>query len=190
MLRAAGADVVPVKVPGAEEAARDYRRFTLAELIARVGRGRLLSARDVIDPLHRDLIAQEPPMAADAWARLAAKRGELSRAANQAMCDLDGWITPTIGVLAPPVTTLAGAGGAATVESAVAANCQQRIVVNVLGLCATTTPVQHLGADLPVGLQIVCGPGEEARALGIARLIEDLVGSPPTPDLEPFLSPA
>ncbi|MDP7668550.1 MAG: amidase [Rhodospirillales bacterium] len=190
MLRAAGADVVPVVVPGAEEAARAYRRFTLAELIARVGRDRLMAARDTIDPLLRDLIAQEPPMAADAFARLEARRRELSRSAEESLCGLDAWITPTIGVVAPPVSTLTGAGGAAGVETAVAANCQQRIVVNVLGLCATTTPVQHLGADLPVGLQIVCAPGADARALGIARLIEDLVGPPPKPDLAPFLAAA
>jgi Asp-tRNA(Asn)/Glu-tRNA(Gln) amidotransferase A subunit family amidase len=47
-----------------------------------------------------------------------------------------------------------------------------------------------LGADLPVGLQIVCAPGADARALGIARLIEDLVGPPPKPDLAPFLAAA
>ena len=189
VLRAAGAEVVSVTVPGAEEAARDYRRFTLAELIARVGRDRLHAARDAIDPLLRDLMAQEAPLTAGAFARLAARRRELARAARTSLRGLDAWITPTMGVVAPPVVTLAGAGGAAGVETAIAANCQQRIVVNVLGLCATTTPVQHLGADLPVGLQIICGPGEEARALGIARLIEDLIGPPPIPDLEPFLSP-
>ncbi|MDP6602908.1 MAG: amidase [Rhodospirillales bacterium] len=190
MLRAAGADVVPVLVPGAEEAARNYRQFTLAELIARVGRDRLLAARDVIDPMHRDLMEREPPMSAETFAWLAARRHALSRSAEESLCGLDAWITPTIGVLAPPVSTLTGADGAAAVETAVTANCQQRIVVNVLGLCATTTPVQHLGANLPVGLQIVCGPGADARALGIARLIEDLVGPPPTPDLAPFLAAA
>jgi aspartyl-tRNA(Asn)/glutamyl-tRNA(Gln) amidotransferase subunit A len=44
-----------------------------------------------------------------------------------------------------------------------------------------------LGAQLPVGLQVVCPGGGDADALSIALAIEDVVGSPPHPDLSGFL---
>ena len=43
------------------------------------------------------------------------------------------------------------------------------------------------GPDLPVGLQIVCLGGQDTKALAIGRMLEDLFGRPPEPDLREFL---
>ena len=59
--------------------------------------------------------------------------------------------------------------------------------INLLDLCATSTPIQTFGADLPVGLQVVCPGGRDADALSIALAIEDLIGAPPQPDLSAFV---
>ena len=57
---------------------------------------------------------------------------------------------------------------------------------NILGLCATTTPVHGFGSNLPVGLQLMCEGFTESRALSVALLMEDLFGPPPRPDVSGF----
>ena len=54
------------------------------------------------------------------------------------------------------------------------------------GFCGTSTPVHGLGAELPVGLQVMCPAWADAKALSIALAIEGIVGPPPLPDLTPF----
>jgi aspartyl-tRNA(Asn)/glutamyl-tRNA(Gln) amidotransferase subunit A len=60
-------------------------------------------------------------------------------------------------------------------------------VANTFGLCALSQPVQRYGADLPVGMQIMCGEFDEMRLLSISLAIEQVIGRPARPDVSPFL---
>ena len=48
-------------------------------------------------------------------------------------------------------------------------------VVNFLGLCAVTLPVGRDRVGMPVGMQLIGGPGSEARLLAIAGAFERLL---------------
>jgi aspartyl-tRNA(Asn)/glutamyl-tRNA(Gln) amidotransferase subunit A len=59
--------------------------------------------------------------------------------------------------------------------------------VNLMGVCASTQPIQMLtGAALPIGLQVICPAFEEGRLLSTAGGIEALIGAPPVADLAGF----
>ena len=108
------------------------------------------------------------------------------------MCDsvkerfrgLDGWLTPTIARVTVPLSDFDDLEEGMKLTLAITQATQP---VNLLALCSTSTPIQQLGAQLPVGLQVVCPGGGDADALSIALAIEDVVGSPPHPDLSGFL---
>jgi hypothetical protein len=59
--------------------------------------------------------------------------------------------------------------------------------MNMFGQCGTSTPINSLGAHLPVGLQLSCRPFEEDHALAIALALEQRIGLPTAPDLSGFL---
>jgi len=46
---------------------------------------------------------------------------------------------------------------------------------NLFGQCGVSLPIQHLGAELPVGLQLCAGSGQDAKLLGTARSVEALL---------------
>ena len=46
---------------------------------------------------------------------------------------------------------------------------------NVFGLPAVTVPVSRSAEGLPIGVQIVAGPGEEEQALTVAEMIEGAI---------------
>jgi aspartyl-tRNA(Asn)/glutamyl-tRNA(Gln) amidotransferase subunit A len=58
---------------------------------------------------------------------------------------------------------------------------------NLFGLCGTSTPIHQYGAPLPVGLQVLCRAFDEGRALGLARMIEGIVGAPSRAEVSAFL---
>jgi aspartyl-tRNA(Asn)/glutamyl-tRNA(Gln) amidotransferase subunit A len=101
------------------------------------------------------------------------------------MAGLDGLVTPTNDKVAMAIADLA-APDPATGRTYMDQMGRNTYSANILGLCATTTPVQSFGSSLPVGLQIMCEGFAESRALSIALLMEDLFGPPPRPELSGF----
>ena len=112
-------------------------------------------------------------------------RGQLAAAAARRFAGLDGWITPTAALPAPPVADFADPAEALRLTLAITRATQPG---NLLGLCSTSTPIHALGSPLPVGLQLLCPAHREAQALAVAQAIEDLLGSPPRPDLTGYVS--
>jgi len=52
-------------------------------------------------------------------------------------------------------------------------------MANYLGLCGLSLPVGQDRAGMPVGLQVLAGPWQEARLLAIGQAIERRVGYGP-----------
>jgi aspartyl-tRNA(Asn)/glutamyl-tRNA(Gln) amidotransferase subunit A len=57
-----------------------------------------------------------------------------------------------------------------------------------MGLCGLTLPVGKDDAGMPVGLQVLAGPWQDARLLAIGQAIEEqlgnslaILGAPPAP---------
>jgi aspartyl-tRNA(Asn)/glutamyl-tRNA(Gln) amidotransferase subunit A len=183
-LAEAGAEIVPVEVPEAPEREKYFPVALPADLITVLGRERFVEGRDAIDPI----VAARGDIGLDVGApeynRLQRRRRELCDSVNERFRGLDGWLTPTIARVTVPLSDFDDLEEGMKLTLAITQATQP---VNLLALCSTSTPIQQLGAQLPVGLQVVCPGGGDADALSIALAIEDVVGSPPHPDLSGFL---
>ena len=86
---------------------------------------------------------------------------------------IDAWITPTTPLVAGPLAEYA------TVASALAWNrraLRNTRPGNVFDQCGVSLPLPS--TRLPVGLQILCRSGEDAKLLAIARAVEAALNSP------------
>jgi aspartyl-tRNA(Asn)/glutamyl-tRNA(Gln) amidotransferase subunit A len=185
MLEAAGTDIVPIDVPEAPEREKYFPVALPADLISVLGRDRFLAGRERMDPVVAARGAKGLEVMAAEVMQLKWRRRQLCAAAEARFEGLDGWVTPSAAVAAVPVAEFNDLENSMRLTLGITQDTQPG---NLLGLCATTTPIQMLGSALPVGLQVLCPANREARALAIALAIEDLVGPPPRPDLAGFLA--
>ena len=183
-LAAAGVEIVPMAFPEAEEVTETFPIVSPTELLSVLGRDRFLAIRDRMDRDVAARVANGLELPADRYIRLMWRQDALCRSTRQRMQGLDGVVAPTVPMVAVAREKFDDAAFEHAYHRAVPWNTRPG---NVLGLCATTTPVQAFGASLPVGLQVLCAGFSEDRALSVARTIEDIVGPPPRPDLTPFV---
>ena len=183
-LENAGAEIVPVEVPEVAEREEIVRVICATECVATFGRDLFIAAQDTMDPLTVARTAPGLDGPAEHYIRVLARHHALYRIFRQRMRDLDGWITPTTSMVAPTVAEVTDLEAGLALEARLGLNTHP---VSFFGLCATTTPIQALGSTLPVGLQIICAGGEDAKALSIAGALEDLFGHPPRPRLDGFM---
>ncbi|MGB1005615.1 MAG: amidase family protein, partial [Thalassobaculaceae bacterium] len=103
--------------------------------------------------------------------------------AAEAFGDLDGWISPTCPCLPMPISEVTDAKH---LKQAMLPS-QNTQAANLYGICAISTPIHHFGADLPVGLQVMCPAGYDSQALAIGMAMEAAFGPAPKPDLGAFI---
>lgn len=99
---------------------------------------------------------------------------EMTRAAVAAVAGVDAVLGPTM-VLTPP--RIADLADPKVHLDASLRGPRNTVPVNLLTQCAVTVPVALDAAGMPVGLQIACPGGEDARALAIARAFEKVLGT-------------
>jgi aspartyl-tRNA(Asn)/glutamyl-tRNA(Gln) amidotransferase subunit A len=155
-----------------------------SELLATLGRDRFSGSRHLMDPVVAARIDVALGVNAADYVKLARRHHLLKALAVRDMEGLDAWLTPTAALVPVALRDFADAARGLSLAGTITRNSQP---MNLFGQCGTSTPIQMLGSDLPVGLQITCRPFQERRALEIALAIENIVGRPPTPDLGSFL---
>jgi aspartyl-tRNA(Asn)/glutamyl-tRNA(Gln) amidotransferase subunit A len=183
----AGAEIVPASFPEAREAKDRFGRYVNAELISVIGRERFMRERPRMDPIVAPRVAAALDVTGDEYCALEMRRRELGSIAIERMADMDAWVLPTAAMVAPAMRDTDGKDPAELNRLLASRTTHRRVFANVCNLAATSTPVHQLGADLPVGLQIVCRPFAEAEALSIAMAVEQIIGQPMRPDLQAFL---
>ncbi|MSO65549.1 MAG: amidase [Alphaproteobacteria bacterium] len=197
-LRDAGVDIVEIDVPEAAEASgvvmatagesaspsATFAPLVPAELLAGLGRERFLAMRGALGLDVGERTAVGLDVTADTYVRLLRRHRELCRLTRERMQGFDGWVTPTVPVVAPPVADVADLEGGRWYAKIMARNTKP---VGLLGLCASSTPIPRVGSPLPVGLQLLCPGDQDAEALSIALTFEKLFGLPPRPDLTGFV---
>lgn len=188
-LSGAGVEIVEVDLPEFEEHAEIFPTISRSELIAAMGRERFLASRERMNADIADRAATGLSVSADQYIRAVWRQRELSEVARAAMRDVDGWVAPAKSRLPPPLPRECLSLDEERELDALCSGPTTR-VVNVMGLSATSHPIQHYGAPLPVGLQVICGGGEESRLMSIALALEGVFGPPPRPDLRGFLKEA
>ena len=171
LMEADGATLTDQPLPGAAEVYEMYREggIVSAELYAFL-RGRLPGWLDTLDPRAR--CRMEDGSALEAWQylRRKARYGELAAGAAAALETCDAIVSPTVPLTPPAVSLL---GDADTYSRMNLLMLRNTCVVSFLGLCAVTLPAGVDAEGMPVGLQLIGGPGTEPRLLAIARLFED-----------------
>lgn len=183
-LVAAGGEVVEVDVPEIHENVPVFADISRPEIIAFIGRERFEAERGNINADVWDRAAPGLEVTADDYIRSLWRHRELAALARERMTGLDAWVAPNKQRVAPPYP------GVTSVEEAralVARTAGPTRPANVFGMCASSTPVQAYGSELPVGMQLLCPGGEDLRLMSIAQAVEAVVGVPPSPDLGGFL---
>jgi aspartyl-tRNA(Asn)/glutamyl-tRNA(Gln) amidotransferase subunit A len=117
--------------------------------------------------------------------RLAARQRALVRIMTERSRGIDAWITPTVPVTPMPCAEFHAVEGVGAWNRL---NTRNTRPGNLFGQCGISLPIQHLGAALPVGLQL-CGPPDgDARLLAVAAALEAIVGRSSLPRLEAFVT--
>jgi aspartyl-tRNA(Asn)/glutamyl-tRNA(Gln) amidotransferase subunit A len=171
-LRNAGVEIVDVEIPDVEAAMAAFGKLLFGEFVAAFGKARLKAGQSTIDPVPWTRIQAGFDM--DAEGLVTAQRAQRNAvaAAREMMNSVDALLYPTAPFTAAPAAQLQ------TLDAALAWNLRSGRVTrpgNFFGQCATSIPVQARG-ELPVGLQVICKPGADARLLAISRMVEQVVG--------------
>lgn len=111
-------------------------------------------------------------------------RDELRRKARMALENVDFLVTPTTPFVAPALDAV----DRDDVYFSINGLClRNTIAVNLLGLCAISLPCGFTGGGLPIGLQLIGHPRDEARLLRLAHAFEQASAyNLPTPELDAF----
>jgi|GEM_PF-2742295 len=96
---------------------------------------------------------------------------------------LDAWVTPTTLTPAARISDLDAPDAALEAALAVTRNTQPG---NYLDLCGVSIPLPTAEGELPVGLQLLCRPGDDRKLLMIAMTCEEILGSPRLADVSGF----
>ena len=181
----AGAKIVPVDLPEVAEREAILKNVCAAECIAGIGLEKFKAEKDAMDPVTVERTAPGLDVSAVEYIQAVRRCNELAKIIAERFADIDAWITPTTTMTAPSVADVTDLTAGLQLEARLGLNTHP---VSFFGLCATTSPIQHLiGAKLPIGLQIICAGGADAKAVSIACALEELIGPPPKPDLSAFL---
>lgn len=120
-----------------------------------------------LDPHVRTRVLGGRGITAEAYEAVMHLRDEHCAAFAAAYAGLDGLVMPTVPLCATPIVEAD--------ESTIPMSRLTR-AANYLDLSAITVPAGALAPGLPVGIQLIVPGGAEARALGLGRLVEELVG--------------
>ncbi len=181
-LAAAGATLTPISVPEAAEREEIMPVVIPTELNAVLGRERLLTNRDKMDPVIAARAAGASDTLAADYIRCIWRQRELVGIARERMRGLDAWVSPTVAALPAPIADFDDFEAGLAKAFSITRNTQPG---NIFDQASVSLPVG--GAPLPVGLQLMCNPGEDAKVLAIALAVESAVGLSPRPDLAAFL---
>lgn len=186
VFRDGGATIVSVDVPEVTEREYILTAICAAECIAGIGHERFQAEKAAMDPITVARTAPGLDVPAVDYIQALRRCGELAKIFAERFKHIDAWITPTTTMTAPSVAQVTDLTSGLQLEARLGLNTHP---VSFFGLCSTTSPIQHLiGANLPIGLQIVCAGGADTKAVSIARALEEVIGPPPAPDLSAFLS--
>jgi len=182
-LRAAGVVIEDLELAEAAERERIVPVVLGTEVLATLGRDRFQAHRATMDPVVAARIAAALDVSADEYVSALRRMQALQEMARARLSGVDGWILPSCAVPALPVERFAAFEDGVQLAKRVT-RCSQP--GNIFGLCGFSLPLTAPSA-LPVGLQVLCAPGLEARALSVARgMQETVLGRGDRPDTAAF----
>ena len=153
MLREAGAVIVPVEIPEVRARNGYFPENLGVCLIAGLGRERFMAIRDSMDPVARARAETGLDLSAVEFQAMINMREGVMASGQARISEVDAWLSPTALTTSPTVAEMDDLDTALAVSKLLGHNAHP---VNMMGLCATTTPIQTLtGARMPIGLQVI-----------------------------------
>lgn len=174
-LEAAGARVVVLELSGINEAYTLFKSggVAAAELAAFL-KTELPEMIDSLDPNVAARIAAADDMPAWEYVRRRTVLDSLCASATASMAGVDALLTPTVAISPPTLESLQPEGAYSKANMHALRNT---VIANFLGLCALTLPVGKDAVGMPVGLQVMAGPWQDAKLLAIGQAIENELGT-------------
>jgi len=180
ILNHAGHDVREETPPGFAEGPRlwiDLFSRAAAEQISGVYCGREAEAGALVSPFlqsNSNASIEQKVAAAEAVAKAIVERERRRE-------ELLRWMMTTSLIISPVSATAAFKHGASRVDAngesmSVFRSCSYSQTVNVFGLPAVVVPITRTSEGLPVGVQIIGRPFQEAEVLAAAAVIERAAG--------------
>lgn len=174
-IEAAGARITQIEIPDLDEVDQIFRTgglsaFEFASFINDV----LPDFLEDIDPMVGSRFEKMTGLTAADYQSRRRRMAALSAAAHAAMADVHAVIGPTVPITPPKVADVQDPKAYMKANLMAARNTT---VANLLAMSAVTIPVALDGAGMPVGLQINCAGGDDARAIAIARAFEKVLGT-------------
>lgn len=183
-LEKAGAEIVSVEIPEVSETNEILVPIMAAELLAHLGRDRVEAGKDILDPIVWNRLRAAFGLTAAEYIHQLRRSHILRGILQNRMRGLDGLICPTT------FSTAVGVADYGTVDKAIAwthKSTRNTRPGNLFGQCGISIPIKSIGDDLPVGLQVMCSPGDDAKLLSISQSIEKLF-PPLAPTLDDFVT--
>ena len=169
MLRGEGVRFDAVAVPEAPER-EDYFPVALpASVVSLLGRERFEANRAVIDSVIEKRVASGLGVKASDYLALEALRLRSQISAQARFDGFDAWASPTTASAAPALSDLDDPANAMRLALGMTRNTQP---ANYLGQCSVSLPLPRGEGELPIGYQLMCPAGEDARVLSLAMAIE------------------
>ena len=176
-LERAGARLVPLDLPGCDEAFRLLQEGGVAAIeIAAFLEAELPDAIRSIDPAVAARFAAADALPATAYVRRRTLLDRLAAEAATAFGEVDAVLAPTVAVTPPRLDELEPEGAYARANMLALRNT---VIANFMALCAVTLPAGRDAAGMPVGLQLMARGGTDASLLATARAVETCLGRAP-----------
>lgn len=171
----AGVRIREVELPEAGEIDEVFRSLVPAELLAFLGRARLEGQMHRLDPVAAERLQAAFALTADGYVRMRQRRLQIERIVQARLHGCDAWLAPTVPVLPAPTAAFTNVGEVAAWNRLATRNTRPG---NLFGHCGISLPIQHLGAPLPVGLQLCAGGGQDVALLALACTVEQVLDRP------------
>lgn len=176
----AGAEFTSVEFADAEAVGEIFSKMVPTDLITTLGIDQFLNGQALIDPVVVDRVSPALDLKAVDYVALTRLQKELAILGKQRIESVDAWVTPTTKTLPVPLSECNNAETAAAFTSRAT---QITRFGNVYGFCASSIPIIDSETNLPVGIQLHCGHGQDARLLSISLAFEKLLGMAPKTDI-------
>ena len=173
LLRTAGASIINIDLPEAAEIDAVFSRLVPADVLAFLGRERLRLQSDRLDPVAQQRLQAAFTLPADEYVQMVARQRVLEVMIYDRSRGIDAWITPTVPLLPERTSGFKTVSAVADWNRLATRNTRP---ANLFNQCGISLPIGHLGAGLPVGLQLCSSANTDTLLLQTAMAVEELLG--------------
>ncbi|MFT0545159.1 amidase [Allopusillimonas ginsengisoli] len=175
-LESAGAKVSRITLPRCDEVYGIFGRGGLAasELCAFLADS-MPEKLEQLDPVVRMRVEAAESVSSVEYLRRRTALHDAAREAAALFTEVDVIATPTVAISPPRISELADG---AAYRHANMMTLRNTSIANLMGLCAISMPVGKDGLGMPIGMQLMGGPHQDAKLLAISILLENKLGKP------------